>query len=97
MVTAPSLPAWATISASFSWNLAFSTVWGTPRAFRSLEMYSLFSMDTVPTSTGCPLAWQSRICWMMARFLPFSFLNTTSELSMRITGLLVGISTISSL
>ena len=29
-VTAPSLPAWATISASFSWFLAFSRLWRMP-------------------------------------------------------------------
>ena len=30
--------------------------------WRSFERCSLFSMDTVPTSTGCPLAWHSLIC-----------------------------------
>ena len=74
MVTAPNLPAWATISASRSWFLAFRTLWRMPVRCSSLEMYSLFSMLTVPTRTGWPLAWQSWICWMMARFLPFSFL-----------------------
>ncbi len=78
MVTAPNLPAWATISASFSWYLALSTVCGILRAVSSLESASLFSMDTVPTSTGCPFSWQAAICWRMARFLPASFLNTTS-------------------
>ena len=29
-----------------------------------------FSMEMVPTSTGCPLAWHSSICWMMARYFP---------------------------
>ena len=34
IVTMPSRPACATISASFSWNFAFSTTWRTPLRFR---------------------------------------------------------------
>ena len=56
IVTAPSLPACATISASFSWCLALSTLCGTPCLRSRDEMYSLFSMEIVPTSTGWPLA-----------------------------------------
>ena len=95
-VTAPNLPAWATISASFSWFLAFSRLcWMPSRASRPLSS-SFFSMDTVPTSTGWPLAWQSLICWMTARYLPASVLYTTSWWSWRWLGRLVGISTMSS-
>ena len=58
-------------------------------------MNSLFSIETVPTSTGWPFSWQLTICSMIARFLPFSFLKTTSGSSMRTTGLFVGISMMS--
>ena len=53
MVTMPRRPAWATISASRSWNLAFSTTWRTPLRCRMAERRSDFSIDVVPTSTGC--------------------------------------------
>ena len=74
IVTAPSLPAWATISASFSWYLAFRTTCSMPLRLKSELRYSLFSTDTVPTSTGCPFAWQSRICWIIALYFPVSVL-----------------------
>ena len=54
MVTAPLRPAWATISASRSWCLAFSTSWRTPRFLSSADSRSDFSIETVPTSTGWP-------------------------------------------
>ncbi len=95
-VTAPSLPAWATISASFSWFLAFRTLWRMPRFLSMSESCSDFSMDTVPTSTGCPFSWHSAIWLTTARSLPASVLYTTSWWSTRCTGLLVGISTMSS-
>ena len=69
-VTAPSLPAWATISASFSWFLAFSTLWRMPSRVRRRERVSFFSMETVPTSTGWPFSWHSFTCAMTARYLP---------------------------
>ena len=53
IVTIPNRPACATISASFSWNLAFSTTWRTPFRFRISLSSSDFSIDVVPTSTGC--------------------------------------------
>jgi hypothetical protein len=56
IVTEPDLPAWATISASFSWNFAFRTTWGTFFAFNIVERCSDFSMETVPTRTGCPFS-----------------------------------------
>ena len=77
--------------------LALRTLCGMPALRRSFESCSLFSIDTVPTSTGCPFSWQTRICSMMARSLPASFLYTTSGLSMRMTGLFVGISMMSRL
>ena len=94
-VTAPNLPAWATISASFSWNLAFNTLCLMPFFLSMPESSSDFSMEMVPTSTGWPLAWHSSICCTMARNLPASVLYTTSGWSTRCTGLLVGISTMS--
>jgi hypothetical protein len=61
MVTAPLRPAWATIDASRSWYLALSTTCGTPLRLSSPESISLFSIDTVPTSTGWPAWWHSAI------------------------------------
>ncbi len=62
MVTAPLRPAWATIEASRSWYLAFSTTCLTIGGRESiLESISLFSIETVPTRTGCPFACASRI------------------------------------
>ena len=54
MVTAPLRPAWATISASRLWCLALSTSCLMPRLSSRLESRSLFSIETVPTSTGRP-------------------------------------------
>ena len=73
-VTAPSLPAWATISASFSWNLALSTLCLMPRFLSMAESSSDFSMEMVPTSTGWPFLWHSSIWLTMARNLPASVL-----------------------
>ena len=53
MVTIPSRPAWATISASRSWNFAFNTTCFTPLRARIPLSRSLFSIEVVPTSTGC--------------------------------------------
>ena len=53
IVTMPRRPAWATISASFSWNLALRTTWRTPLRLRISESSSDFSMEVVPTRTGC--------------------------------------------
>ncbi len=54
MVTVPRRPAWATISASCAWYLAFSTTCLMPRRLSIAEIFSDFSMLTVPTSTGRP-------------------------------------------
>jgi hypothetical protein len=53
---APGCPACATMAASCSWYLAFRTTWGTPRFFSSSARYSDFSIEIVPTSTGCFLS-----------------------------------------
>ena len=45
-----------------------------PALCRSLDRASFFSMDTVPTSTGCPLAWHSFTCSMTALYLAASVL-----------------------
>ena len=97
IVTAPYLPACATIIASRSWCLALSTSCLMPLFFRSLERYSDFSTETVPTRTGCPFLWHSITCSITALNLPFSVLKTTSGWSTLITGLFVGISITSSL
>ena len=97
MVTAPLRPAWATIWASFSWNLAFRTSCLTPRCFSILLRSSDFSMVMVPTSTGWPFSWCSTMSSMTALYLAAAVLYTTSGQSSRIMGRLVGISTTSSL
>jgi hypothetical protein len=74
MVTAPLEPAWAMISASRLWFLAFRTLCSTPALVSSLERTSVFSTDTVPTSTGWPAFWQSMISRITARNLAASFL-----------------------
>ena len=58
-VTAPRRPAWATIVASRSWYLAFSTSCGTPRRLSILDRISDFSTLVVPTRTGCPASCRS--------------------------------------
>ncbi len=56
IVIAPLRPARATISASRSWCLAFKTSCLMPSLRKNLEIASDFSIDAVPTRTGCPLA-----------------------------------------
>ncbi len=58
-VTAPSRPDWATIMASCSWYLAFSTWCWMPRRLSSTDRISDFSTLIVPTRTGCPSACRS--------------------------------------
>ena len=97
MVTAPNLPACATISASFSWFLAFKTLCGILSFLRSFERISLFSMLIVPTRIGCPFSWHSFICSIALLNLALSVWKITSGKSSRRRGLFVGISTTSSL
>ena len=96
-VTAPRRPAWATISASFSWCLAFSTLCLMPARVSILLTISEISMDTVPTSTGWPFSWQARICSTTALYLPCLVLYTRSGWSILARGRFVGISTMSRL
>src|SRR5207249_364571 len=49
-------PACATMPASCSWYFALRTTCGTPFFFRRLARCSDFSIEIVPTRTGCPLA-----------------------------------------
>ena len=98
MVTAPIRPAWATISASFSWYFALSTWWsGTPPFLRSLESRSDFSMDTVPMRIGRPFSWSSLISCTTASNFSRSVLYTTSGLFTRTRARLVGTTVTSSL
>ena len=96
MVTAFFLPACATISASFSWFFAFSTLCFTPVRSSMPDSRSDFSTDTVPTSTGRPVACTRLISSTTARNLPGSVAYITSFMSSRTIGLLVGICTTSS-
>ena len=71
IVMMPARPACATICASLACCFAFSTWCGSFSLSRILESSSEFSMDVVPTSTGCPRLWQSRMSVMIA--LTFSW------------------------
>ena len=97
IVIAPYLPACATISASFSWFLAFKTSCFNPSFLRSLLIFSEFSIDAVPTSTGCPFSCASFISSITALNLESSVLYIISLLSFLITGKFVGIVTTSRL
>ena len=97
IVTAPNLPACATISASFSWYFAFNTTWGIPSLSNNLLSFSDLLIDTVPTRTGCPFSWLAFISFITALNLASSFLYTISGLSFLIIGLFVGISITSNL
>ena len=52
IVTAPGIPAFAIIKASFSWYLAFKTWCFIFSFFNIFESNSDFSIDVVPTRTG---------------------------------------------
>ena len=90
IVTAPNLPAWAIISASFSWNLAFKTSWAIPSSVKILESNSDFSIDTVPTRTGWFLSCLSFISLATALNLANWLAYTESARSFLNNGLLVG-------
>ena len=79
IVTIPRRPACATISASRSWNLAFSTTCFTPFLCKIPDSRSDFSIDVVPTSTGCPFPCSSAILSATALYFSFSVRNTTSD------------------
>ena len=69
IVTPPLRPAWATISASRSWYLAFRTWCGMPCRSSISEICSDFSIDVVPTRIGRPVSWTSRISSRIALIL----------------------------
>ena len=97
IVTACSAPACAMIVASCSWKRAFSTECFTPRLVSSSLSSSLFSMLTVPTSTGCPRVRASSISAATASNFSRPVRYTSSSPSFRTTGTLVGTSTTESL
>jgi hypothetical protein len=61
IVTLSLRPACATISASCAWYFALRTTCLMPRLRRRVERRSDFSIETVPTSVGRPLACFSRM------------------------------------
>ena len=97
IVTAPSLPASATICASASCWRAFRTLWGTPSFFSISDSSSDFSMLVVPTRIGWPLAWASLIASTTAAFFSVAVRYTRSWSSIRAMPRLVGTSTTPSL
>ena len=80
IVTAPLRPAWATISASCAWYLAFSTTCLMPRRLSIVESRSDFSIETVPTSTGRPCCCFSRMSPTIASY--FSRLGAVDEIGL---------------
>src|SRR5947207_2500913 len=79
-------PAWATMGASFSWNLALSTSCLMPRRLSSSDSTSLFSTLVVPTSTGRPASVISTTSSIRALNLAFSVRYTRSASSSRTIG-----------
>ena len=78
IVTMPRRPACATISASRSWYFAFSTTCLTPLRCRICDSSSHFSIDVVPTSTGCFSSFSRRISSATAKYFSFAVRYTTS-------------------
>src|SRR3990167_5997205 len=95
MVIMPARPAWATMSASRACCLALSTWCGRLALFRSWSMISEFSIEVVPTSTGWPRSWHSRMSRIAASYFSRVVLYTRSSWSSRLLGRLGGITTVS--
>ena len=93
IVTAPFWPASWMISASRSCSFAFRTLCGIPWRSSSCERCSEVSTAIVPTSTGWPFSWRSRMSSMTALNFASVVLKIMSFLSSRATLTLVGIST----
>ena len=74
IITEFSLPAFAIISASFSWFFAFKTVCSILFFFKSSEYISDLSTLDVKTRAGCPLLLQSIIKSIIANCFSFSVL-----------------------
>ena len=97
IVTAPLRPASATISASFSWCLALSTLCFIP-FFLSISLISSdISIEIVPTRTGWPVSCASATLSTIALYLPVWRAYTESSRSVLAIGLLVGMTTTSML
>ncbi len=98
IVTAPFLPACAMISPSFSASsgFAFKRLCFTPATFRYCDNNSFFSIEIVPTSTGCPFWFNSFIFLAMALNFPSSVMKIRSLWSFLAIGLCVGTATTSS-
>ena len=90
-------PACATMKASRSCCLAFSTSCGNPAFFSSADSRSEFSIEIVPTSTGCPFWCSSLISSTTALYFSRSVRYTMSGYWWRTSGWLVGITDTSSL
>ncbi len=88
-------PASATICASCACCLAFSTLCGRPDCFSMPDSSSEFSIEVVPTRTGWPRSWQSRMSARIASYFSFAVRNTWSCRSWRIIGRCVGMMTVS--
>jgi preprotein translocase subunit SecA len=93
--TMPGRPAWAMISASWRWNLAFSTLCGIPDFFRRSDSSSEVSIDAVPTSTGAPFSVIALMSSTIASYFSAFVRYTRSFRSCRSVGLLVGMTTTS--
>ena len=95
MVTPRYRPAWAMMDASASWLTALSTLCLIFFFLSIWEISSDFSTVTVPTSTGCPLAWDSAISSTTASYFSRWVRYTTSAWSSRTMGRWVGTTTTS--
>ena len=95
IVIMPERPACATISASRACCLAFSTWCGSFSLSSRVDRSSEFSIDVVPTSTGWPRAWQSRMSARTASTFSSNVRYTWSFSSLRTIGWCVGITTVS--
>ena len=91
IVTMPIWPASATISASFSWCLAFNTLCGTPERNNISESSSDWVIDVVPIKIGWPVWWRSTALRTTARYLAAFVLKIWSGKSIRANGLFGGI------
>ena len=87
----------ATIVASRSWYLAFSTSCAMPRRLSICERISDLATLVVPTRTGWPRPCRSTMSSTHASNLAVCVWYTTSDSSARIIGLFVGIGTTPSL
>ncbi len=95
MVIMPGRPAWATIRASLACCLALSTWCGSFSLSSSAESNSEFSIEVVPTSTGWPRSWQSRMSAMMAACFSLARAEHLVVIVLAHHRLVVGITTVS--